>query len=355
MTFRIGLVLSFALLNGSPAQAQPVLTFDANERIFVAHAFMNAAGFDGEWRDEGMHEIRQAVRERLADAGSDEFRKRMRRFRRSFNRGSWAGYAPYVLLTTGSPDFELDYDPLTTDDYLDNYASGHSELSRLLAEFYKVTPVDSLWTRYEHEIQELTARYGPYGEGALQDIVDYCRLDPDFYTSAGWQIHFTISPLMSYFTAQTVRVNGDIWLINSPSTGEPGPSMFYHEALHHVVDPAVDKVSNRVQKTASLFTAAGSKTKLGYDDWDSIVKESFVRTIDKVLQGRHRELSKGKVAEMVDDEYKLGFILAPSILRSLHHYERGDESLEDFVARTLAAIDIEEETKAWDVFWEEGK
>jgi hypothetical protein len=156
---------------------------------------------------------------------------------------------------------------------------------------------------------------------------------------------------MSYFTAQTVRINGDIWLINSPSTGKPGPTAFYHESLHHVIDPVIDDFPELVREVEPLFNVAMERAKLGYNDWGSIVKESFVRTVDRVLQGKHFGYSKEKIYEMVNEEYRLGFILVPAVYAGLQKYEISEESLQSFIPKILSSINVKDETQNWENLW----
>ena len=72
-------------------------------------------------------------------------------------------------------------------------------------------------------------------------------------------MHVQFSPLMSYFTAQTARVNGELWYILGPQEGEPSASSFYHEILHYVVDPLTEKQEAALTRLEELFMLVEDK------------------------------------------------------------------------------------------------
>lgn len=327
-----------------------LFVFDSDERVFTAFAFMNAAGFDGEWRDEGMNPTRTKVREYVQARLDSSFRAIIKEFHFNHNQGSWTGYAPYALQTAGPPDFQMAYDPKTTDGG-EELERDYEGLSILLSEFYEKAEIAKLWSEYRMQLQNENEKYEPYALQALSDIIEYCRVNSDFYTRKARQIHFMICPQMSYFTAQTTSINGDIYIIHGPTDSEPSPSAFYHEALHHLVDPLTEEYSDMVNQSKELLALSKERANLGYDQWDDVVNESFVRTIDKVVSGWRLNLSNEVVLSHIIDEYKLGFVLCPYIHEKLSQFEKRDLSFSEFFPEIISGIEIETEKTRWLDFW----
>ena len=73
----------------------------------------------------------------------------------------------------------------------------------MLSEFYKKTNMAILLEKYRPMIQTQNDLRKPFVNGALNDIITYCRLDKDFFSKKANQIHYQFAPLLSYFTAQT--------------------------------------------------------------------------------------------------------------------------------------------------------
>jgi len=344
-------MIALLVMAGPPARSQTTsdsfFDFNADIRLFTAYAFMNAAGNDGEWRKAGMHPIRIAVRKDLEGIDTDLL-KRMKKF--SDDRGgSWTLWGPYALLTDGPPDFALKFDSSSTE-----YGSASmTGLSALYAEFYRKAGIDRLWKKYRPRIQALNDRYKPFGREALDDIISYCRLDPDFFSRGTKRVHFQCSPLQSYFTAWEMKVNGEMWIVAGPQEGKPGPSDFYHEALHAVITPLLERYAGEVNRSAALLPVSKEKGSLGYDTWPELVGDCFTRTIDKVLEARLFHEDSAKVLDNLRQEYKLGFILCFSIYESLRAYELQQESFETYFPTILKNIDVGKERARWKKFWQE--
>ena len=320
-------------------QDEGLFSFEPDARIFTLHAFMNMAGFDHEWRKAGMDTLRVEIRETLKARLTPNLIQRMKKYRNDSQNHSWAGWARYGLVTDGCPNFEINYDKTTSE--VEGIAAQFEQLSPLLKEFCAEGEIDQLWTLYQPLLKLRNERYKPYAHEALDNIIKYCRLEDDFLKKKTSKIHFQVSPLMSYFTAQTVKVNGEIWLINSPSESEPGPHGFYHEALHHVIDALVEQHPEALKRLEPLNKLVENK-ETAYE----IVIESFVRTFDKLLQAQPAEQTK----EMIFNEYALGFVLCPIIYESIPTFEASNMSISEFVQSTLSAVDIETETERWKAF-----
>jgi hypothetical protein len=333
------LALSFAF-----AQEKSPTLFDFNQdiRVFTAHAFMNAAGNDGEWRKAGMHPVRIEIRTYLTDVLDSSYVRKLIEFASVDNRIAWSNWASYALLTDGPPDFKLSCDPKTTP-YGEETEKRMSGLSPLLAEFYVKARIPQLWAQSLPRLQGFNDEFRPYAQKALDDIIEYCRLPRDYFAHRTSRMHVVFSPLMSYFTAQTDRVNGEIYFIFGPQECKPSPSSFYHEALHHVTDPLAEKYHALTERLSGLFALADSSGTIGY----SQVEEAFVRTLDKVLQGRLFGQSDSTVRARVMNEYNLGFILCMAIYEQIPNYEASGLTFPEYYPTILSKIDVEKEKKRW--------
>jgi hypothetical protein len=317
--------------------------FTSDVRLFTAYSFMNAAGNDAEWRSAGMHPIRVALRKDLEGRLDSTFLHKIREFNFSHNRGSWITYGPFALITEGPPHFRVSYDLATSEDAKEVEADC-AGLSELLAEFYQKAHIVELWKKYQPIIQSQNDKYQRFAQGALDDIEAYCRLNKDYFAQISGRIHFQFCPLMLYFTGQTVKVNGEIWIIAGPQEGEPSESSFYHEALHHVISPLTATIdSTTAQRFADLFALANSTTHLGYGDFD----ESFVRTLDYVIGGKRQGKSDSAITVGLTHEYKLGFPLCLAILEQLKHYETSSMTFAEYFPKIIASIDVTREKRRW--------
>jgi len=329
---------------------ESLFSFDADERLFTAFAFMNAAGFDGEWRDEGMNPIRKEIRNLIIPQLDSLYKSKIEEFHFSHSRGSWGKYAPYALITAGPPNFNIQFNDNTTPRG-HKIANDNEGLSVLLSEFYEIAQIRQLWIQYKSDLNATNKKYDSYAMNALDDIVNYCRSNKSIFYKSKRKIHFLVCPQMSYFTAQNVTVNGDLYLIHGPTDSEPSESAFYHEALHEVINPITKEHISILNKYEELLTISKEKNSLGYEDWESIVNESFVRTIDVTLQRKLFDLNEENINNLIMNEYKLGFILCPFIYENLSDYENSSESLDEYFPKLISKLNIENEISRWERFW----
>lgn len=252
----------------------------ADIRFFTAQALQNVAGEDHEWRKEGMHPLRTAIRNELFRTLDSSYIRELRGFRQTHDVG-WPSWASYALLTSGPPDFKFSYDPKTSP-YAEKTRESMPGFGSILAEFYVKAHIAVLWMKYRPQFQALNDEFRPYARQALEDIIQYCRLEKDFFSRRASRIHVVFAPLQSYFTAFTDKVNNEIYLVFGPQPSKPSPSSFYHEALHHVLTPLTEKLdTNSTLRFKELFALASSEGHIGYNHID----EAFVRTMGFVLSG----------------------------------------------------------------------
>jgi hypothetical protein len=342
------LLLSAIITQSIHAQSQAIslFNFEPDVRVFTLHAFMNMAGVDGEWRKEGMHPLRIEICEKLKKTLDTAFIAKINSYTKRTENYGWAGWARYALLTSGPPDFKLEYDSLSTD--IRHVESNFPNLSGLVSEFYTKADIPTLWKTYLPLYKKLNDGFKPHAQKAIDDIVVYCRLDSEHFQKNTSKIHVQFSPLMPYFTAQQATVNNELWLIFGPQEGETSASSYYHEVLHEVVNPITESNPSSLTKLDPLFQLLKDKVT-SYD----VVNESFVRTIDKVLSGTLHGYSEEKVRQDILNEYKLGFILCPIIFESIPEYEESNMSFKEFYLKVINKIDIKTESERWEQFHRE--
>ena len=83
----------------------------------------------------------------------------------------------------------------------------------------------------------------------------------------------------------------------------------------------------------------------------SVLCESFVRTIDRILYARYNNLSENELREVVEDEYRLGHILSFYLLENLPAYERGNKTLQEYYPELVLNFDAEHEIERWKNYW----
>ena len=156
---------------------------------------------------------------------------------------------------------------------------------------------------------------------------------------------------MSHWTAFFAEAEDGYWIVKGPSTGDPGPDGFYHESLHRIINPIVEKSDSINQKIQELVPLAQEKLAGNYNSAELILCESFVRTIDKTLRASFYEYPDSILFNMVEDEYKLGHILCFYLLENLPEYELSELTLEEYYPILLSDLNVENEINRWELYW----
>jgi hypothetical protein len=320
--------------------------FEPDIRLFTSYAFMNAAGYNHDW-NETMHPIRIEIREYLDSVLTKEFKTKINNYYKQLGSGDFYGYGAYALNSKFPPEFGLICDTCS-DEYLNKFIG----YDVLLQEFYAEAEIHKLWTQYRDKLKEINLQYKPFAETALKQITEYCRVDSDYFkNSVSGHFYYQEIPLMSYFTAFFHETDNDYWIISGPSSGAPGPGAFYHESLHRIINPIVENNSELNNKIKDLVPLSQQKLKGNYNSDISILCESFVRTIDKILSLKYYKNTEDELHKMIEDEYKLGHILCFYLLENLSKYENSDHTLEEYYPELISNINIEFEINRWNNYW----
>lgn len=337
------LATAWLLPRGSVACAQghSFYDFEPDERLFTAYALMNAGGYDHDYKP--MHPLRREVRAHLDTVLSQGFKARLRDFYHSHGGGNFLYYGEYALHCGSAPGFRLAPG-------MDTIYVEYTGLDSLLCEFYDRAGIAALWEKYRDTLRAINDRYAPYGDLALRQITDFCRVSHGYFRdSITGTLHYQIMPLMSHFTGYVTDAGNDCWIVYGPKTDEEeGPGAFYHEALHKVVNPVVYAHPELNRKLAVLLPLAQEALRGSYNDLDELICESLVRTIDRFLTNAWYDGSSAeKLRGRIDDEYRLGHILCFYLMENLPRYVESGRPLSDYYPELVAGIDPVREAQRW--------
>ncbi|MFZ1080822.1 MAG: hypothetical protein WAO19_02730 [Candidatus Kryptoniota bacterium] len=328
--------------------ADSLFGFSADVRIFTAYAMMNSAGSGGEWRRAGMNPMRSELRADLAGRIDSTFLEKLKNFHES--HGRILETYEEALLTSGPPDFLLSYNPKTTGEIAEN-AQSDSELPELLAEFYKKADIADLWVKYRPLIQAENDKYKPFAELAMQDVDSYCHLDSYYFSSNSRRINFEFMPMLPYYASLTARVNGEIYLIVGPQEDNPDRSIFYYYLLRYVAMPLVRADTTDAGRIDGLYDSVKSMVDMRHGNWNTLVAECFAEAMDIRLEKKLYDLDSTAVDSSLLKEYKFGFILCPTIYKSLVKYEESGKAFSDYFPLIMKNIDLRDESERWNKFW----
>lgn len=339
-------LILFACANKKKTVEDDFFVFEPDIRLFTSFAFMNAAGYNHDWKPT-MHPIRTEVRNYLDSILPESYKNEIRQYFEKCGGGDFYAYGVYAINSNTPPNFGLLCDTCSNQPF-DKLVGFDS----ILADFYRKTQIEKLWKRHYKKLLEINLQYKPHADVAIRQITSYCRVDSNFFRNhANGHFYYQQIPLMSHFTAFFNESKGDCWVISGPMQGEPNPSAFYHEPLHKIVNPIVDSNEQINQRIAGLVALSQDKLQGDYNDVSSLLCESFVRTIDRILCAKHNNLTPSELYKKVEDEYRLGHILAFYLLEHLPEYESSSQTLAEYYPKLISSVDMEFEKKRWNDYW----
>ncbi len=312
-------------------------------RLFTAMAFANISGYDHE--NTVMSSERLKMRNYLDSILSKEYKEKI--------AGTFKATDRTIFATVGSKAFNLSLPPglnwlpdsatLTTPVY-----RKHEKFAALLNEFYFKAGIPSLWSQYYPELKKKNYEYAPYFDNAIKDIKVFCRINESCFDSV--KFHFNVCPFMQNESGFTCKSKDDIYIIVSPRKTLPGPDAFYHEALHHIINPMVDKNRLLLHKYNQITSIGKESRVIVFNYIDDLLCESMVRTIDYLLREKYYGWSREETLEKITNQYGSGLIFMPFLYEKLLDYNESSVSLEEYLPVIINQIDIEKEKKRWTSF-----
>jgi hypothetical protein len=322
----------------SKSQNNLIYNFEPDIRIFTAYTFLNVGGFDHDWLK--MDTMRVELRDFLDSTLQPEYKKEIKDYVKKTNLG-WYECGAYSLNLDGAPTFKWVCDTCNLD--LKNKFIG---LDTLYRNFYEKAEIKTLWNKYKKSLDSINYSYQPFAQKAIDNIISFTKIDKDYYSRYSGNIHFLVNPLMSHWTAFNHETSNILYLVTGPG-GEPGPSAFYHEALHPPIAPIIDRHKDLLKDFERLNDCAQEKLKGNYPNIIALLNESFVRTIDKYLFGKYNKMDSAETLKIIEDEYKLGFIFCLYIYENIPKYIESQKSLEEYYPTLISNLDIDKEIDRW--------
>lgn len=316
--------------------------FTVDERLFLSFAFMNAAGNDGEWNSDGMHPIRIEVRKYLDETLGSTFRKEITNFTKQNKMRSWSYYSTLGMISNGPPNFEL-LNNLDTNFVSQESIDRFLMIRNYLIEFYQKSNFEKLWNKYQSKLQEENNKFQPYAEDAINDIVNYCKLDEGYFINTNKKLSFQFMPLMSYFTAQTISIKNIRYIISGPMKSEPSKSSFYHEALHQPIGAIIDNYKDKISKLNRINEL--NNKELGYAGWLEFFEECLVRTVSWRLINTSTHNNRNDLNQNIQREYKRGMILCAFFNEELDKYELSDFTLNEYLEKIISDLNYDKESE----------
>ncbi len=314
--------------------------FEPDIRLFTTMAFANISGYDIENTDS-MSNDRIELRNHLDSILTFEYKEKISEYSK---REFFASIGKRAFSLSNPPEFSWLPDSLN----LIYPAKKDSTYLELISEFYKVAKIPELWKEYEGKLREVNYRYVPFSSLAIDEILEYCKAPKLSFNSK--QIVFTICPFMQNQSGFTDYSNSQIFIVVSPRIEEPGPQVFYHEALHHSVNPIVDSSKGFINAGSIGFDVRIKIMQGNYAGGNPFISECMVRTIDYILRKKHFNWSEEKTLNEINKQYAYGFTLIPFFYEQLKEYEKSSKSFEEYFMTIIENYNFKLENERWKSF-----
>lgn len=313
-------------------------------RLFTAMAFANISGYD--YENTVMTSERLDLRNYLDSILPTNFKEKIAGTFKSNNGTTFASVGCKSFNISAPPNFHWLPDSATL--IMPRYQKDE-KFTALLSEFYLKADIPSIWNRYYPNLKKTNYEYAPYTARAIDDIVKFCGVSESYFDSI--KFHFNIFPFMQNESGFTCSSKNDIYIIVSPRKSLPGPDAFYHEALHHIINPMVEKHKFSLHKFSQVVNIGKETRSNAYGfHIDALFVECMVRTIDYILREKYHNWSQEKIKEEINRQYGLGLTLIPFFYEKLVKFKDTSETLEEYLPKLIQQIDIENEKTRWSNF-----
>lgn len=312
-------------------------------RLFTAMALANISGYD--YENTVMSTERLEMRSYLDSVLSDSFKVKVAKTYKSTNATIGFTLGSKAFSLSPPPNFKWLSDSLAT---TVPYYQRDEIFIRNMNELYSEANIPVLWSRFYPELKKVNYEYAPYTDKAIKDIIEFCRIDENFFSSI--KFHFNICPFIQNESGFTTASKSDIYIIVSPRKTLPGPDAFYHEALHHIINPMVDKSKFLISKHSQVANIGKESRHDAYGNIDGFFSECMVRTVDYILRARYHNWNPEKIKEEINRQYGFGLTLIPFFYEKLVEFRGTSGTLEEYMPIMIDQIDIEKEKTRWKNF-----
>ena len=309
----------------------------ADRRVFAIMAFMNACGYDEEFKGMQMHPARSRVREILkeqAGAHPEHFKK----WKQYYNKVNLSNfhYQVFALSLTADypfrrirPDSELGYPFL---------GLWLADLPAILNEFWETLELEKVWTEVKPIYIDEIGKYNfDKMEVQLEFIWDYLRMERrDRF------VFISVPNLLEqYYQAIGAKYENYWYMVESPGAGSH--SMNVHEYLHSIVNSMVKARYNRHSEKLKKYFKAGKDLPFAksYGHPVTYTSECLVRALDmriRILLENNPSITdrcEGRIEYLT----KNGLTLVKPFYHLLDEYEQSDKDFEQFLPEMLDMLE----------------
>ena len=337
--------------SGLTASLEREISVSEDLTVFTLFALLNAAGYDDENREAGMHPVRLQVRETVRQRISPGFQEELRRFYEGHlqHASPWS-YLVVAKATAGPPSFT------PTAEWRQDLAPDPrfgplGDLHGLLRRFYVEVPVQQLYEHVRPAYQEYIRRYREVIFRETVAALRYCRANLTQLTASGERQRPVVIPnLLQSYEYATSLILGDRFI----SVEGPQERIGYnpHEFLHAITNPAVytpatdalrDQLRPLMEESIGALGAPSSR----YRTLAAFVDENLVRTVSlRYLVAARPDRESEFESEMMD-EWKSGYSLMRFFWEQLILYERQAADLRAYYPTMLTRLDPAAELARW--------
>ncbi|MHC4691286.1 MAG: hypothetical protein ACYS67_01000 [Planctomycetota bacterium] len=301
----------------------------ADRRVFAIMAFMNACGYDEEFKGMQMHPARSRVREILqeqAGAHPEHFKK----WKQYYNKVNLRNfhYQVFALSLTADypfrrirPDSELGYPFI---------GWRLAEFPNVLNEFWETLEMENVWAEVKPIYLDDIGKYNfDKMEIQLKFVWDYLRMERSD------QFVFISVPnlLEQYFQAIGAQYENYWYMVESPGAGSH--SLNIHEYLHSIVNSMVRTRYNRHSEKLNKYYEAGKDLSLAksYRHPVTYTFECLVRALDMRIQALLEDNPsitsrlEGRAEYLTNN----GLTIVQPFYNLLDEYEQSDKNFEQFL------------------------
>lgn len=296
----------------------------ADERLFTLFAALNAAGYDEENNEQGFSEVRQEVRDALAEEPLPSL-QRLRPYLTMCRFIHVSQCATWVLQRGPAPDFARAVDGWA----LQVPALLFFGFDRALADFYQEAGIAARWQAQQPAYATEIERYRALVEPAVAEVFAYLRL-----TEPPTEGVIVLPNLLdAYWRGYGPHVGTLSYVVMGPAI-EPNVGLIQHEAMHPILNPLVDAHLDAIERSQAdrLFAALRPHVGAGYQRWPAILHESVIRAVEvRLADPTDRE-------RLIRQEEVNGFALVRPLAEQLADYEASDEPMTAYMPRLLAML-----------------
>jgi tetratricopeptide (TPR) repeat protein len=328
-------ILAAALAAGTPLSAAPAELgqLDASPTLFTVMAAINAAGYDADLASPNNHFLRMAIREEIQKrnppslAAIKEF---VARHRRRNDTLELSQYISFALTAGPPPTFAIQ----KRDADIPPDVSGMTDLSPLLAAFYKEANIQDLWNRSQRAIDQYVARYHtPVSEAVLQ-VNLYLRQQTSGFKGRHFQIFLELQGAPNQIQRRSYGEQDTI--VITPSA-ELHTFDVRHAYLHYSLDPLASRYAEILERKKGLGDHARRARALEdsfKEDFLSLASESLIKAVEARLDHK---------PEAAQDALLDGYILTPYFSEQLAIYEKQAAAMLVYYPQMVGAIDLVKE------------